>query len=222
MHSRAGVLLSWEARTSCGRAAAQKPSYEGSTRLRHHPASFSATTSPVQQPPSSLPASAPPAPPVSWWRRRLLQPLLNLLKQGLTPQQLALTLVLGTATGLVPVLGITTLMATTLAVRLRLNVAATLLIAHLWSPVQLLLLIPLMSQGAKLWGSQGPALSLEKLQYLFSHDTLGALRLLWHAILGGLALWAGACCILGPMLYLMLRPVLAHFMSKQKQPIAEA
>ncbi|MDU0372779.1 DUF2062 domain-containing protein [Hymenobacter endophyticus] len=166
--------------------------------------------------PSPLLVPASPEPPTSWWRRKLLQPLLNLLKQGLTPQQLALTIVLGTATGLVPVLGITTLTATALAVRLRLNVAATLLIAHLWSPVQLLLLIPLMSQGARLWGSNGPALTLEKLQYLFSHDTLGALRLLWHAILGGLALWAGACCILGPVLYLLLRPILTHFMARQR------
>lgn len=141
--------------------------------------------------------------------------MLGLLKQGLTPHQLALTLALGTAAGLVPMLGITTLLATFAAVRLRLNVAATLLVAHLWSPVQLLLIIPFMSQGAKLWGAHSPPLSLERLQYLFSHDWVGALKLLWHAIVGGLALWAGAFLVLGPLLYFTLRPVLTHLMSKR-------
>lgn len=162
--------------------------------------------------PSPVPVAEPPA---GWWRRRLLQPVLNLLRQGLTPQQLALTVALGTAAGMVPMLGITTLLATTAAVRLRLNVAATLLVAHLWSPVQLLLIIPFMSQGARLWGSHSPPLTLEKLQYLFRHDWVAALGLLWHAILGGLALWAGAFLVLGPILYFTLRPTLAYLMSKR-------
>lgn len=159
----------------------------------------------------ALPLSPPAAPPQGWVRRRLVQPLLGLLSQGLTAHQLALTAALGTAFGLVPMLGITSLLATFTAMRLRLNVAAILLIAHLWSPLQLLLIIPFMQQGAKLWGSHSPALTLGKLQYLFAHSWAEALRLLWHAMLGGLALWAAACLVLAPLLYFVLRPVLARF-----------
>ncbi|RSK45078.1 DUF2062 domain-containing protein [Hymenobacter rigui] len=171
-------------------------------------------------PPSVPPpvAVSAPEPPPSWWRRRIVQPVLNLLRQGLTPHQLALTVVLGTAAGLVPMLGITTLLATSAAIRLRLNVAATLLIAHLWSPVQLLLIIPFMSQGARLWGAHSPPLTLEKLQYLFGHDWVAALKLLWHAIVGALALWAGAFLVLGPVLYFVLRPILTRVMSKRTAP----
>ena len=146
----------------------------------------------------------------------MVQPLLNLLRQGLTPHQLALTVALGSACGLIPMLGVTTLLATFGAVRLRLNVAATLLIAHLWSPVQLLLIIPLLRQGARLWGGHTPELTLEKLRYLFSHDWLAALGLLWHAILGALLLWAGAFAVLGPVLYFTLRPVLRRVMRQLK------
>ncbi|MBX0289319.1 DUF2062 domain-containing protein [Hymenobacter sp. HSC-4F20] len=157
---------------------------------------------------TSAPSPPPGPPPAGWFRRRVVQPLVGLLRQGLTPHQLALTVALGTAFGLVPVLGITTLLTTFAAVRLRLNVAAALLIAHLWSPVQLLLIIPFMSQGARLWGSTGPALTLDKLRYLFAHDWVGALQLLWHAMLGGLALWAAACLVVAPLLYFALRPIL--------------
>lgn len=141
--------------------------------------------------------------------------MLNLLKQGLTPHQLALTVVIGTAAGLIPVLGTTTLLATAAAVRLRLNVAAALLIAHLWSPVQLLLMIPLLTLGSRMWGSSGPALTLAKVEHLFTHDLLGAFHLLWHSMVGALALWAVGCCVLGPLLYFGLRPILARAMSRR-------
>ncbi len=186
--------------------------HEGNAPPAHHPALVALTSPPVTEPSeSALPITPPVAPPQGWVRRRIVQPVLGLLSQGLTAHQLALTVALGTSFGLVPMLGITTLLATFTAVRLRLNVAAILLIAHLWSPVQLLLIIPFMSQGAKLWGSHSPALTLEKLQYLFAHSWAEALRLLWHAMLGGLALWAGGCLVLAPLLYFVLRPVLARF-----------
>ncbi|MFD2784359.1 DUF2062 domain-containing protein [Hymenobacter rubripertinctus] len=165
-----------------------------------------------------VPASPTPAPPAGWWRRRVGQPLLGLLRQGLTPHQLALTVALGTACGLIPMLGVTSLLATFGAVRLRLNVAATLLIAHLWSPVQLLLIIPLLRQGARLWGGHTPTLTLDKLRTLFSHDWLAALSLLWHAIAGALLLWAGAFAALAPVLYFALRPVLRRVLKAHHGP----
>lgn len=167
----------------------------------------------MSQPPVPPPVSAPSP---NWFRRRVVDPLQGLLRQGLTPHQLALTIVLGSAFGVVPVLGITTLLATATAVRLRLNVAATLLIAHLWSPVQLLLIIPLMQLGARLWGgSAEPQLSLEKLRYLFAHDGMGAVRLLWQAIVGGLAVWAVVAVPVGVALYFVLRPILSRVMARK-------
>lgn len=167
----------------------------------------------------SVPDSPLPTPPPrSWWQRRVTDPLLGLLRQGLTPHQLALTVVLGSACGVIPVLGLTTLTASFAALRLRLNVAATLLVAHLWSPVQLLLIIPLLRQGALLWGDQAPELTLDKLRYLLANDWLAALHLLWQAMLGALLLWAGALLVLGPVVYFMLRPLLARVMPRETQP----
>ena len=53
--------------------------------------------------------------------RRLIAPLLGLLRQGVTPHELAFSLALGTVVGLVPVLGISTVLATLAALALRLN-----------------------------------------------------------------------------------------------------
>lgn len=158
----------------------------------------------------------PPARPASWWRRRVADPLLNLLKQGLTPNQLALTTALGVIFGTVPVLGITTLMATATAVRLRLNVAALLLISHLMSPVQLLLIIPMFRLGNRLMGNgTGPELTLAQLQNLFSSTWLSTLQLIWRAGAGALLLWAAASVPVGLVLYFSLRPVFSRLLARQ-------
>ncbi|WP_133272803.1 DUF2062 domain-containing protein [Hymenobacter radiodurans] len=159
-----------------------------------------------------IPQASPPttaAPPrMSWLRRRVLMPLLGLLQQGLSPTQLALTVALGVVFGLIPVLGVTTLFSTFAAVRLRLNVAALLLISHLMSPLQLLLLIPLLQLGARVIGDgTDTELTLTQLQHLLTTDWMEAARLLWRATLGGFLLWLLGSVVLVPSLFYGLRPV---------------
>ncbi len=143
--------------------------------------------------------------------------MLNLLRQGLSPRQLALTVSLGIAFGLVPLLGVTTLLATAGAVRLRLNVAAMLLVSHLMSPVQLLLMIPLLQWGERLIShNTNSALTLEKLRYYFAEDWAGGLQVLWRAELGALVLWLGISVLVVPVLFVALRPLFARLAARQK------
>ncbi len=142
------------------------------------------------------------------------------LKQGLTPDRLALTLALGVACGLVPMPGMTTLLATTLAWRLRLNVAAMLLLGHLLTPLQVLLFVPFFRWGAHLFHHAAAAsLSLPQIQHQFLHPTAAGVGLLWRASLGALLIWAVAMVPLIFLLYHGLRPVLERLLtqlSKQK------
>lgn len=146
----------------------------------------------------------------------MADPLLNLLKQGLSPGQLALTIALGVVFGLVPFLGGTTFLVTITAVRLRLNVAAMLLVSHLLSPVQLLLIIPLLRLGARMFG-EGPApdLTISKLRHLLEHDLGGAFSLLWRAELGAVLIWALGSVPLAALLYLGLRPIFKRILTRQ-------
>ena len=82
-----------------------------------------------------LPPRLPAPPPASWLRRRVLDPLLNLLKQGLAPGQLAFTVALGVVLGIVPLFGATTVLAALVAWRLRLNIAALQLVTHLLTQI---------------------------------------------------------------------------------------
>ncbi|MET4076272.1 DUF2062 domain-containing protein [Hymenobacter sp. UYCo722] len=159
-------------------------------------------------PPGPKVAAEPSAPLGGWFRRRVTGPLLVLLQQGLAPETLALTVALGVAAGLVPFLGAITTVAGVLALRLRLNMAAIQLISHLMTPLQLLLLVPLLRQGARLLGNaQEQSLSLTQVRHLFAEDWRAALHLLWRAELGALVLWLLASVPLVLVLYAVLKPL---------------
>jgi uncharacterized protein (DUF2062 family) len=73
------------------------------------------------------------------------------LRQGLSPERLALTLALGFAIGCIPVVGIPTVMCAALALTLRLNLPALQAANYSMMPLQILLIVPFMRLGRLLF-----------------------------------------------------------------------
>ena len=170
----------------------------------------------TQLPPPVSPSA--PLPPPSWLRRRILDPLLDLLKAGLSPEQLALTVGLGVAIGLIPAFGITTVLSAAVALRLRLNVAAMQLATHLMTFFQLALLIPFLHAGATLMGQGDKVahLTVASLRELIAREGWEAMgKLLWRAELGALLVWAVAMVPLVAALYFGLRVVFRRVLAKE-------
>ena len=163
-------------------------------------------------------AILPPAPPASWLRRKLVQPLLDLLQSGLSPQKLALTVGLGVAFGLAPTFGLTTIISSAVALRLRLNVAAMQLVCHLLSPLQLLLLVPLLRVGATVFGhgQELKNLRLLALKHWIATDGWGVLRVLWRAEIGATLVWAVVATPVVALLYFGLMPVFRKVVVRQR------
>ncbi|MFD2515566.1 DUF2062 domain-containing protein [Pontibacter locisalis] len=152
-----------------------------------------------------------------FFRHRIIQPVLNLLKQGMTPQKLAVTVALGTMVGIVPALGVTTVMGTAIAARFRLNIAATVLISYLVQPLQLLLIIPFVRLGVFMFGLKELRLSLEEMVAMFKNDWLEALDSLWKANLAAVSAWALIAMPIGGVLYLLLLPIFKKFLPSPVQ-----
>lgn len=169
--------------------------------------------------------AAPEPPPRTWVQRWLVDPFRSLLKAGLSPGSLALTVGLGVALGLAPTVGLTTIISTAVALRLRLNVAAMQLVCHLLSPVQILLLLPLLRWGATLLG-QGPAvahLSVAQIKRMWATEGWQyILHLLWRAELGALLIWAVAAVPVVLLLYVGLRPLFRKVLKKHEAAEAAA
>lgn len=124
-----------------------------------------------------------------FFHRRVVAPLLQLLRQGVTPEKLALSVALGGTVAIVPVLGISTVICAALALWLRLNMAAIQLVNYLLTPAQLLLIIPFLRFGEKLAGAPKYPITLESGLALLSHGIVNAVRILWDAIVHATLGW---------------------------------
>src|SRR5580700_11896052 len=95
-------------------------------------------------------------------RRRIFKPLLALLSQGIAPDRLALCVAIGVVVGNIPILGISTILCTVIALIFRLNLPAIQIVQALMAPTQLLLIIPFVRLGEWILRVPAQPVSIEK------------------------------------------------------------
>ncbi|MFO1425993.1 MAG: DUF2062 domain-containing protein [Steroidobacteraceae bacterium] len=154
--------------------------------------------------------AAPAGRLVALLRDRLLTPLLALLRDGLGPRELALSLAFGIGVGIFPVLGVSTPALAALALALRLNVAAIQLVNYAVAPLQLLLIIPFVRVGEHLLGHAPQPLTVSAGMAILARGALQAVVVLWDAIVHAALRWIviGPALIVG--LYRVFVPLLAR------------
>jgi len=143
-------------------------------------------------------------------QRRLVAPLMALLRQGVTPRELALCLALGTTIGLIPVLGVSTALCALVAMLLKLNMPAIQLVNYLLTPLQLVLIIPLLRFGEHLVGAPRFPVTLESGMALLSEGVIDAIRILATAIAHATLAWLVIAPLLTFVLFRGLEPVFRH------------
>jgi uncharacterized protein (DUF2062 family) len=143
-----------------------------------------------------------------WIRRRLVEPVLGFLRQGVTPDKLALSLAFGIGIGIFPVLGVSTIACTAVALALRLNLPAIQLFNYLAGPLQLVLIIPFVRVGEHVVGSPPQPLTISAGFEILAQGVVHAIVVLWDAIVHAAIGWI----VLGPLLiyamYRLARPLL--------------
>ena len=100
--------------------------------------------------------------------KQFRQNLMEWLKQGVSPQRLALTIALGFAIGCIPILGVTTALCLLVASLLRLNLPAIQAANWMAMPLQMVLLAPFIKLGGKLPVIGTPNQGLDVRQLLHS------------------------------------------------------
>ena len=142
------------------------------------------------------------------WQTRILIPLLTILKQGVSPDKIALSIAFGLTLGVFPVLGSTTLLCAFAAYVFRLNQPAIHVMTFVVYPLQMILLIPFYHAGAFLFSAPMAPLTVTKVMSMLNEDLWNAVSFLWHLTLRAMVAW----CLIGPpvtlLLYLALRPVI--------------
>ncbi len=149
----------------------------------------------------------------TWIYGKAISPFVELLRQGVSPEKIALTVALGISLGTVPVLGSTSLLCTLAALRLRLNLPAILAVNWLVYPLQIALLVPFLRAGAWLFRVNGPRLTVAQIFGMIRASMWHTIMALWTATMHALVVWAIAGAIATAAVYLAVLVFLRLFWS---------
>ena len=155
-------------------------------------------------------------------QRRVVKPVMDLLRVGLTPQRLAWSIAAGVLIGINPLLGSTTVMALAAASGFRLNYVASQLGNHLVYPLELLLFPVWVALGSRLFGMPGLKLGRHEIMLEVKHHPWQTTKALWTWEWHALVVWAAAAAILMPLLAMALKPLLEKMLDQlHHEPIVE-
>jgi uncharacterized protein (DUF2062 family) len=144
----------------------------------------------------------------SFFKRKFVIPILDLLRQGITPEKIALSIALGITLGVTPVLGSTSILCFLAALAFRLNVPAIQLVNFAVYPLQFALLIPFLRMGEWIFGAPPMKITLAQIVGMIRANAFAAMDTLWVATLHALVAWLLIGSLLLLLLYLLLVPFL--------------
>jgi uncharacterized protein (DUF2062 family) len=160
---------------------------------------------------TSLPDATPAPVRHGFWTRRVVDPLVAQLTQGVTPDKLAATLAVGTACSLFPFLGFTTLLNLGVGLWLRMNQPILQTFNQLLGPVQVALILVYVRAGEWLWRANESRFTITEVLRVFRDADLGEfLRQFGWAGIHAFTAWALTAPLLIGVLYYFLRPVMRH------------
>lgn len=149
--------------------------------------------------------------------RRGVLPLLALLRMGATPRRLAWSIAFGVLIGINPILGTTTVLCLGFTFGLRLNLVATQLANHAVFPLELLLVIPFIRSGARVFHTQAMPLSPHLFMQAARRQPFGLMHQIWMWAWHAFVLWAAIASVAVPLLALALTPLLARLLSRVRR-----
>lgn len=134
-----------------------------------------------------------------FFSRKVSQPLAGLLRQGITPEKLALAMACGLTVGMIPSPWGATVICALIAYLLRINHVAIQVANYLAWPLQIVFLSPFFWFGQKLFPAGEPFV-IENLTFRSFHQPLDSLQLLFFADAKAIAAWL----LLSPLIFFLL------------------
>jgi hypothetical protein len=161
----------------------------------------------------------------NWLYRRVVLPVLALLRMGASPEKLAWSIAAGLLIGINPILGSTTILCLALAVVFRLNVAASQLGNHIVYPLELILVIPFIRIASRVFHTAPMPLSANELLHAAREHPLALSHQLWQWEWHAFLLWAAIAAVSIPIIALAITPPLRLLLGRvraHKYPVIPA
>lgn len=152
--------------------------------------------------------------------RKVIRPLLELLRQGATPEKLALSVALGVVFGLLPAIGWNTAMCALAAFLCKLNLPAIQLVNYSLYPIQLALILPFFRMGERLFRAPHLPVSIPQIYALIHTSVWDAVRLLWTTTWHALVVWALLAPFVSVAVYFALVPAFRRVVRRQRASLS--
>ena len=127
---------------------------------------------------------------MKWLREKVLNPILNQLKQGASPEKLAWSVSLGASLALFPIMGSTTFICAIVGQVFRLNHVAMQTVNYLFYAPQLALIPVFIRLGEKMTGAEPLSIDLVVMKDLFMESPGRFMRDFGMAGVHGMLAWA--------------------------------
>lgn len=146
----------------------------------------------------------------SFFNRKIFQPILGYLKEGISPKKLAICIAFGFVLGLIPFAGVTTLLCAVAALIFRLNMGVIQIVNYAVYPLQILLFIPFIKIGMYLFDDNSLSYSSDEIIEMVKENAFQVVIKLGYANVLGVVVWL----ILTPVIFIIIYYLSYFLLSK--------
>jgi uncharacterized protein (DUF2062 family) len=153
------------------------------------------------------PSAASP-PPRNFFQRRVIDPILAQLTQGLTPEKIALTIAIGSSIAMFPLLGTTTIMCLIAGVFMKLNQPIIQAVNYACTPIHIPFIFYSFKWGERLFGAEHSRLEMRLMRRLLLEDPIQFARDYSMTAVHAIIVWAILVPFWGVGIYYIAKPIL--------------
>ncbi len=155
------------------------------------------------------------SPPRTSWQRHVIDPIAAQLTQGITPEKVALTLAVGSALALFPILGTTTLLCLIAGILLRLNQPIIQIVNALCTPFHLPVIYCLVRLGSWMFTVPSSHLGIRMMNHMLWDDPREFFEKFGMTAMHAIAAWAVIFPFWVVVTYLLALPVLREALKRR-------
>ena len=164
---------------------------------------------------SENPQSRPAGQARTPWQRHVIDPIAAQLTQGITPEKIALTLAVGSALALFPILGTTTILCLVAGILLRLNQPIIQIINALCTPIHLPVIFFMVRIGSWMFAVPNTHIGIRMMNHMLWDDPKDFFERFGVTALHAIAAWALIAPFWMVIIYIFSLPVLREALRKQ-------
>ncbi len=149
------------------------------------------------------------------WQRNVIDPIATQLTQGITPEKIALTLAVGSALALFPILGTTTLLCLLAGILLRLNQPIIQMVNALCTPLHLPVIYFMVRLGDWMFAVPSAHLGIRMMNHMLWDDPRDFFERFGMTAVHAIAAWAVIFPFWVAITYLLSLPVLREALRRR-------